>query len=207
MEFQAAYRYIVDFSHITHYSGFYDAIIKGLDLPDYAGRNLDALWDCLTGFIDWPCEITIKGCSVLSQKQLDEVQDILAVFKQAEKTYPEGIRILLEEESLFKRTYEYTIDLCAANDNVWKIMKTDNHLHQAVAYGLKMSWHENSTQTITDAVWHYLTDHPDGRLMVITVKNKAMMSEHYRNEWDGIDKCLQKAAGQFPERIKIIRED
>ena len=25
-----------------------------LELPDYYGQNLDALWDCLTGFIELP---------------------------------------------------------------------------------------------------------------------------------------------------------
>ena len=29
-----------------------------LDLPDYYGNNLDALWDCLTGWVDLP--LTIK---------------------------------------------------------------------------------------------------------------------------------------------------
>jgi ribonuclease inhibitor len=27
---------------------------KKLDLPDYYGENLNALWDCLTGWIDLP---------------------------------------------------------------------------------------------------------------------------------------------------------
>ena len=28
-----------------------------LCLPDYYGENLDALWDCLTGFVETPIEI------------------------------------------------------------------------------------------------------------------------------------------------------
>lgn len=29
-------------------SGFHDAIATCLDFPEYYGRNMDALWDCLT---------------------------------------------------------------------------------------------------------------------------------------------------------------
>ena len=31
--------------------------------PDFYGENADAFWDCLTGFIETPCEIILKGTS------------------------------------------------------------------------------------------------------------------------------------------------
>ena len=40
----------------------HDYLIKALDLPDYYGKNLDALFDCLT---EMDCEIElINSCEV-----------------------------------------------------------------------------------------------------------------------------------------------
>lgn len=36
---------------------FYDQIAQKLDLPTHFGRNLDALWDVLTGDVEGPVEI------------------------------------------------------------------------------------------------------------------------------------------------------
>lgn len=38
---------------------FYEVIKKKLELSDYFGCNVDALWDMLTGYIDTPCEIVL----------------------------------------------------------------------------------------------------------------------------------------------------
>ena len=32
-----------------------------LELPEYYGENLDALWDCLTGWIDLPMEVMSRN--------------------------------------------------------------------------------------------------------------------------------------------------
>jgi len=37
---------------------FHTAIAEGLDLPSWYGRNLDALWDALTGMVGRPLKIT-----------------------------------------------------------------------------------------------------------------------------------------------------
>lgn len=36
---------------------FHREVREKLELPDYYGNNLDALWDCLTGYIETPIEI------------------------------------------------------------------------------------------------------------------------------------------------------
>ena len=59
--------YIIDFKDVTHYFAFHDIIKKALDLPDYYGANMDALWDCLTEMIytSKPIHIQIKNLSSL----------------------------------------------------------------------------------------------------------------------------------------------
>lgn len=58
-------RYIqLDCLHMTDKETLHDYIAKELNLPEYYGRNLDALYDCLTELA--PCELTLKNTDVLS---------------------------------------------------------------------------------------------------------------------------------------------
>ncbi|MCR8659660.1 barstar family protein [Paenibacillus endoradicis] len=41
-------------SEAKNYEGVHDWLAAKLELPATYGRNLDALWDCLTGYIDLP---------------------------------------------------------------------------------------------------------------------------------------------------------
>lgn len=51
----------------------HDYLMEALDLPDYYGKNLDALYDCLT---EMECEIELINAS-----EVDE--DILNTFRDA----------------------------------------------------------------------------------------------------------------------------
>lgn len=51
----------------------HDYLMEALDLPDYYGKNLDALYDCLT---EMECEIEL-----INADEVDE--DILETFKDA----------------------------------------------------------------------------------------------------------------------------
>lgn len=63
-----------------------------LDLPDYYGENLDALWDCLTGWVSLPLTIVWSNFKD-SKKQLGNFADeLLQTFKEA-KDEIEGFEI------------------------------------------------------------------------------------------------------------------
>ncbi len=49
---------IIDGSKITSEDDLHTAISEGLNLPIWYGRNLDALWDVLTGIVGRPLKIT-----------------------------------------------------------------------------------------------------------------------------------------------------
>ena len=77
---------------------FYDIIQKRMELPEWFGKNADALWDMLTGHIETPCEITLVGFN----KQENEynkfvLNKILFIFKEAEKDYPDEFKIIFKE--------------------------------------------------------------------------------------------------------------
>lgn len=48
-------------THIRSTAQFYDELARQLDLPPHFGRNLDALWDSLTGDVAGPVEIVWEG--------------------------------------------------------------------------------------------------------------------------------------------------
>ena len=88
------YIYTIDFTPVRHYRDLYSCINEGFELTGRVGENRDALWDCLTGFIDWPCEIRLSGISSLSKQRRAELQKILDVFTNAEIAYPDTIHIV-----------------------------------------------------------------------------------------------------------------
>jgi ribonuclease inhibitor len=53
--------------------------------PDFYGNNLNALWDCLWGFIETPVEIVVTGFENLDKDLKEEVSEINRVFRDAAK--------------------------------------------------------------------------------------------------------------------------
>jgi ribonuclease inhibitor len=60
-----------------------------LNLPDYYGMNLHALWDCITGYIELPVKIIWNNFD-LSKKKLGDkfVGYVIDLFKRAQKELP-----------------------------------------------------------------------------------------------------------------------
>ncbi|MFF2479579.1 barstar family protein [Paenibacillus sp. NPDC058071] len=56
-----------------------------LKLPDYYGANLDALWDCLTGFVSLP--LTIQWIHIEdSERRLgDDGRALVKLFEEAQE--------------------------------------------------------------------------------------------------------------------------
>ncbi len=75
-----------------------EIIKKELELPEWYGANLDALWDSITGLMYVPANITIifkpetKATSLLS----DEVEKIISLFKEAQEEYGQ-IKVTVEK--------------------------------------------------------------------------------------------------------------
>ncbi len=82
-------QYTVDFSKTKTWWEFHQALKKGLGLPEYYGKNADALWDCMTSDIENPAIIYIKGVKDLPKELDREIQLTLEVFKDTEEWYAE----------------------------------------------------------------------------------------------------------------------
>ena len=56
-----------------------------LELPEWYGNNLDALWDILTGFIETPIDINVifKPATKVAENLKETVLKIIETFKEA----------------------------------------------------------------------------------------------------------------------------
>lgn len=68
-------------------------LAEGLQFPDYYGKNLDALWDCLSGWIDDPTSIVWTNFSV-SRQRLSNAEAIVSLMREAE---PYGLHLEVHE--------------------------------------------------------------------------------------------------------------
>jgi ribonuclease inhibitor len=69
---------------VTNKKELHDQLKEKLKFPDYYGNNLDALWDCLTGWIDLPITIEWEHYNE-SKKYLGQyAEEVLKTFKDAE---------------------------------------------------------------------------------------------------------------------------
>lgn len=76
----------IDFSQCKYWGEVYGILRDELELPDWFGENLDALWDSVTGIMYVPVEIRISRTVANSELQ-DEVDKIISVFQEAEQKY------------------------------------------------------------------------------------------------------------------------
>ncbi len=80
-----------DFSNINE---LHSVLKEKLQLPEYYGKNLDALWDCLTGWIELP--MTIEWVGYESSKSIlgDYAIKLLETFQDAEQEI-EGFNLII----------------------------------------------------------------------------------------------------------------
>ena len=96
MEKRDVRRFNLDFSECRYLGEIYAHIKDVLELPQWCGENLDALWDAATGMMYTPAEIVIFP--KVGRKELqDDVQEIIAVFQEAQQEYNEISLIVLDD--------------------------------------------------------------------------------------------------------------
>ena len=95
--------YTVDFKGVKYYLEIHKALKDGLKFPDYYGENLDALWDCLTDFIDNDDVIILKNYQDVERVHKEYSEKILGVFKDAKHFANDsfvGAQIIVERDGV-----------------------------------------------------------------------------------------------------------
>lgn len=77
-------KFELDFSECSTWGEVYREIKKRLELPDWCGENLDALWDAVTGMMYTPAQITVSK-KVKNHGLAADVQQIISVLYEAEE--------------------------------------------------------------------------------------------------------------------------
>ena len=88
-------KFELDFSECSTWGEVYREIKKKLELPDWCGENLDALWDAVTGMMYTPAQITVSK-KVKNNRLAADVQQIISVLYEAEEKY--GQITVIEKE-------------------------------------------------------------------------------------------------------------
>lgn len=70
---------------INSLDGLYDQLQKRLALPGHFGRNLDALWDCLSTDVEGPFKIVWKHADESKQGMGRDYHRAVKLFKSLEK--------------------------------------------------------------------------------------------------------------------------
>ena len=74
---------------------YYALIQKTMHLPEWFGKNADALLDMLTGYIETPCQIELIGFNKKENKYNEQViNKINSCFKDAEKEFPKLFKVI-----------------------------------------------------------------------------------------------------------------
>ncbi len=77
----------IDFTGCKNIREVFSRMDEKLDFPEFYGKNLSALWDMLTGFIEWDQIIYLKGCAGVDEKLKTYMQKVIEVFHEAEEMY------------------------------------------------------------------------------------------------------------------------
>lgn len=76
----------IDFAEIGDYEEFYEQLKEKLELPEFFGDNLDALYDSLTGFVEMPLHLEFVNMGV---DQLEDFEDLLTTLEDADEELDE----------------------------------------------------------------------------------------------------------------------
>lgn len=76
---------VLDFSNIKSMYNMHAYLKETLDLPEYYGFNMDALWDSLRGGFEEETTIILKGLDLLPEDMQYAVPVLISVFEDLKK--------------------------------------------------------------------------------------------------------------------------
>ena len=71
--------YTINLTQVHSYLELHDHLMEVLPLPDYYGRNMDALWDSLHCWFDGPTTIEVIGADRVPQDLQETVRRLKLV--------------------------------------------------------------------------------------------------------------------------------
>lgn len=72
----------LDFNNIRSYAEFYTALEQKIALPDYFGKNLDALYDFLSGGAEMPLKLKFKNVNAFQKNTFSKLLQVMEDLKK-----------------------------------------------------------------------------------------------------------------------------
>lgn len=76
---------VLNFEGVDSMWDLHEQLKKAFSLPDYYGRNMDALWDCLHCGFDSPTLLVLKNLDKLPKAMKESTERMLEVFRDLEQ--------------------------------------------------------------------------------------------------------------------------
>ena len=126
--------YYVEFKDIKLPDEFYDALIEGMKLPDWCGKNADAIWDMMTGYMPFDSIVYMKGLDRVPKRYERLVNCLLLMFCDMKKKYGPLSIILKNMDKGTVEMDEYKLDFKGAStvSKMYEIIKKGLNLNGAV---------------------------------------------------------------------------
>ncbi|WP_017813886.1 barstar family protein [Paenibacillus shenyangensis] len=83
-----------DFSTIQE---LHEQLKSKLELPEFYGGNLDALWDCLTGMIELPLELRWVNYGISHDRMGDQAERVRSLLEEVQEEGT-GFRVVVEDD-------------------------------------------------------------------------------------------------------------
>jgi len=78
-------RCVLEGASVRSLNELYDELARCLPLPDYFGRNLDALWDVLSSDIEGPFEIVWRSAELSKQAMGADFDRVATLFEELQE--------------------------------------------------------------------------------------------------------------------------
>ena len=84
-------RIVLDFEGIRSLQELHEYFRRVFELPEYYGRNMDALWDCLSCCYDASTTIELRNLDAIPEEMAQSAEMVRALFEDLHQT--DGVMI------------------------------------------------------------------------------------------------------------------
>jgi ribonuclease inhibitor len=98
----------LDFAGINTLWKLHEHLRSTFQLPEYYGRNMDALWDCLHCAFDAPTTIILKNLDQIPSAMQEAAETMLKLFRDLERE-DEEVTVIVETDDDILDTSDYMI--------------------------------------------------------------------------------------------------
>ena len=79
----------IDLTAVTTRESLHAVLASALGFPDFYGRNWAAFWDAITGLVEMPRQLVLRGWATFEDRLPEEAKSLRGCLEDAAHQYPE----------------------------------------------------------------------------------------------------------------------